>query len=61
MKYLATVMTGIDSYSQSFNTIPEAERWLDMNNHNGEFTTIIDEYDDNWNKKGGFFYTRRKE
>ena len=61
MKYLATILMGIDSYSQSFNTIAEAERWLDENNNNMEFTTIIDEYNDKWEKVDGFFYTRAKE
>ena len=61
MKYLATVITGVETYSKSFNTVGEAERWLDQNNNNGELTTIIDEYNDKWEKVDGFFYTKEKE
>lgn len=61
MKYLATVVMGIESYSKSFNTVGEAERWLDQNNNNGQLTTIIDEYNDKWEKVDGFFYTKEKE
>jgi len=61
MKYLATVLTGIETYSRSFNTVMEAERWLDEHNNNGEYTTIIDEYNDKWEKIDGFFYTEAKE
>jgi len=61
MKYMATVLMGIESYSKSFNTVAEAERWLDQNNNNGELTTIIDEYNDKWEKVDGFFYTKEKE
>ena len=60
MKYLATIVNGVETYSKSFNTIVEAERWLDMNNNNGELTTIIDEYNDKWQKVDGFFYTEAK-
>lgn len=61
MKYLATVVMGNESYSKSFNTVGEAERWLDQNNNNGQLTTIIDEYNDKWEKVDGFFYTKEKE
>jgi len=61
MKYLAKIINGVESYSRTFSTQGEAERWLDENNNNLELTTIIDEYDDNWQKIDGFFYTKGKE
>lgn len=61
MKYLATVVMGIETYSKSFDTVKAAMQWLDENNNNGELTTTIDEYNDKWQKVDGFFYTKEKE
>ena len=61
MKYLATVLMGIETYSKSFDKVKDAMQWLDQNNNHGELTTIIDEYNDKWQKVDGFFYTRSKE
>lgn len=61
MKYLATIKKEYDSSSMSFNSIFEAERWLDENNKNMEHLTYIEEYDDSWNKIGSFVYTERVE
>lgn len=61
MKYLAIILLGSETYSQSFNTTLDAMNWLDSNNNNGELTTIIEEYNDKWQKTGSYFYTRSKE
>lgn len=61
MKYVATILSDTDSYSTSFESIIDAEEWLDEQNRNKELTTIIDEYDDKWNKVGSFYYTEAKK
>ena len=55
--YLATIKRHYDSESKTFDTIADAEQWLDENNNNHENVTFIDEYDNNWWKVGGFIYT----
>lgn len=60
MKYLATIKDGILSYSRTFNTMAAAEQWLDEQNHNEENTTLIEVFDENWNKVDGFMYTEKK-
>lgn len=61
MKYLATIITGIDTFSMTFDTVKDAMNWLDQNNNNGELTTTIEEYNDKWEKVDGFFYTEEKK
>ena len=61
MKYLATIKKYYDSTSMMFPSLAKAEQWLDENNNNLENTTIIEEYDDNWNKVGSFIYTDAKK
>lgn len=61
MKYVATIRYKDGSHSQMFNTVTAAEQWLDEQNNNLENDTIIDEYDDDWTLKDGFFYTRKAE
>ena len=61
MKYVATIRNGVTTESRMFNTVLAAEQWLDTQNNNLECDTFIDEYDDNWQKKDGFFYTRKAE
>ena len=57
MKYLATFdPTGL-KISNVFNTLFEAEEWLDSMNNNLEYTTMIDIIDEDGHKKDGFFYT----
>lgn len=58
MKYIATILYKDGSVSKMFSTTAEAEQWLDENNSNLEHTTIIEEYDQNWWKIGGFIYTQ---
>lgn len=60
MRYLATIINKYDRTTMLFNTMTKAEQWLDENNNNLEHTTIIDEYDENWNKTGRFVYTEGK-
>jgi len=60
MKYIATIKHEYNSTSMMFPTVLKAEQWLDENNNNLENTTMIEEYDDNWNKIGGFVYTEAK-
>lgn len=61
MHYLATIINKYDRTTMMFKSISKAEEWLDSNNNNLEHTTLIEEYDDNWNKIGGFVYTEGKE
>lgn len=61
MKYLATIKKYYDSTSMMFTSIAKAEQWLDENNNNLEYTAIIEEFDDNWQKVGGFVYTEAKK
>ena len=60
MTYLATIRYKENRHSETFPTIVEAEHWLDSMNTNCENTTIIETYDENWNKIDGFFYTEAK-
>ncbi len=61
MKYLATIDYGYTSHTLMFNSQAAALRWLDEQNINMEYTTYVEEYDNNWNKVGSFIYTQRKE
>ena len=61
MHYLATIINKYDRTTMMFKSISKAEEWLDQNNNNLEHTALIEEYDDNWNKIGGFVYTEGKE
>jgi len=61
MKYLATIINGYNRSTMLFTSITKAEQWLDENNINFENTTMIEEYDDNWNKIGGFIYTEARK
>ena len=58
MKYIATILFADGSMSKTCSTAAEAQQWLDENNNNLEHTTIIDEYDNNWWKVGGYIYTQ---
>ena len=61
MRYIATVFNGYDRHAMSFTSEKAAEKWLDENNHNLEHRTMIEEFDDDWTKLGGFIYTEGKE
>ena len=61
MHYLATIINEYDRTTMMFKSISKAEEWLDQNNNNLEHTTLIEEYDDNWNKIGGVVYTEAKK
>lgn len=58
MKYLATIKFGKESNAQSFDTIKDAEFWLDSQNNNAEHTTIIAQVDDKWIVQDWFYYTK---
>lgn len=45
------------SYSKEFTTIQQAAEWLDSENNNGEYTTMIETFDEKGRKEDGFFYT----
>lgn len=57
MKYIAIVVMPSSRLSDRFPTIVQAEQWLDTQNNNYEFTTIIGELDDNDMIVDWFFYT----
>ena len=56
MHYLATIYDGWDRHAMSFNTVNEAENWIDANNSNGLRSTI-DIFDENWMKIESIEYT----
>lgn len=58
MRYMATILLPHGRLSEVFLTVGDAEQWLDSQNNNAEYTTIIDELDENGNVVDGFFYTR---
>ena len=58
MKYLATIKFGYDSWSQMFDTLDKAQRWIDENNNNLEHTASIDEIEENGKFVGGFIYNQ---
>ncbi len=45
------------NYSKEFATIQQAAEWLDSENNNGEYTTMIETFDEKGRKEDGFFYT----
>ena len=55
--YLATIKYTYDSQSKTFDTVKEAEQWLDSINNNLQYTTFITEYNNKWERVGGFVYT----
>ena len=61
MKYMATILFPHGRLSDVFPTVGDAEQWLDSQNNNAEYTTIIDELDENGKVVDGFFYTRAAE
>mgnify|MGYP006896768932 CR=1 FL=1 len=61
MQYLATIVYGNDETTMMFKNKGKAQQWLDENNNNLEHTTIISEYDDNWNFVSSYEYTKGKE
>lgn len=46
--------------SEIFPTVGTAEQWLDSQNNNAEYTTIIEELDANGNVSDWFYYTEKK-
>ena len=61
MRYMATILFPHGRMSNVFLTVGDAEQWLDSQNNNAEYTTIIDELDENGKVVDGFFYTRAAE
>ena len=61
MKYLATIKGNHTSSSMLFTKLSDAEQWIDANNNNMENTSMIETFDDDWQKLDGFIYTKEKE
>ena len=61
MKYRASVLTYEGGYFEEFNTLAAAEQWLDTQNNNYEYTTMIETFDAAGHKIDGFFYTERSK
>ena len=57
MRYVATVIMPTGRISDTFPTVGQAEQWLDSQNDNYEYTTVIGEIDDNNMVVDWFFYT----
>ena len=57
MKYIATIIMPSGRISNTFSTVRQAEQWLDSQNNNREYTTIIGEIDNNNMVVDWFFYT----
>lgn len=57
MRYVATVIMPAGRISDTFPTVGQAEQWLDSQNNNYEYTTVIGEIDDNNMVVDWFFYT----
>ena len=60
MTYLATIKYPHTTHSMLFKSITEAEQWLDSKNNNMQYTTLIEEFNERWEKVSGFFYTEAK-
>lgn len=43
-----------------FGTMAAAERWLDSENNNPQYSTVIETYNEAGQKIDGFFYTEKK-
>lgn len=59
--YKATIMRPSGSYSMVFGTMAAAERWLDSENNNPQYSTVIETYNEAGRKIDGFFYTEKKK
>lgn len=57
MKYIAILIMPSGRISDRFPTITQAEQWLDSQNNNHEYTTIIGEVDANNMIVDSFIYT----
>ena len=57
MKYLATIKQHYDTSSKSFKSKKEAEDWLNSQNNNYEYTTVITVYNDKWEEVDSYIYT----
>lgn len=59
MQYVATVFFDSGTRKETFKSIQLAAEWIDSENNNHEYTSMIETYDDNGRKKDGFFYTEK--
>ena len=57
MRYVAVVIMPQGRLLDKFPTVGQAEQWLDSQNNNHEYTTVIGELDDNDMIVDWFFYT----
>lgn len=57
MNYVAIVIMPSGRLRKTFPTLSQAEQWLDANNNNCEYSTIIGEVDKDGYIKDSFFYT----
>ena len=61
MIYKATIVRPSESYSMVFSTMAAAEQWLDSENNNAQYSTMIEMYNEAGRKIDGFFYTEKKK
>ena len=59
MQYIATIFYDNGAKSAAFQSTQQAAEWIDSENNNHEFTSMIETYDDKGQKKDGFFYTEK--
>ena len=57
MKYIATIIMPSGRISNTFSTVCQAKQWLDSQNNNREYTTIVGEIDNDNMVVDWFFYT----
>jgi len=58
--YVATVFHGSSIYRKQFSTMAETQQWLNSENKNMEYTTMIETYDETGRKTDGFFFTMKE-
>ena len=57
MKYKAVIVFASHKLTNVFNTVGAAERWIDSNNNNHDYTSYIQEIDTAGNVVDWFYYT----
>ena len=57
MDYIAVVIMPSGRLTERFPTIMQAAQWLDENNNNHEYTTVIGKADENDHVVDSFLYT----
>lgn len=57
MEYIAVVIMPSGRLSERFPTVVQAEQWLDSQNNNQQYTTVIGEVDETDHVVDSFLYT----